>query len=159
MRLMPQMKNCRLCQMPRPEDEELCALCGTSQFDQTVEGLPADFGLRLISENRLAVAYEYLEGLVAGGAESAEHCIRLAWLAYAFKDLRAVETWSHEALRLDAGTIGAHLLLGLVLQRSGRWAEAADEYEAGLRIPVASAERRTRLESLLREARASIPEF
>lgn len=156
---MPQVKFCCLCQMPRPEDEALCILCGTAQFDAPVEGPLTDFGMRLISENRLAAAYEYLEGLVAGGAESAEHCIRLGWLAYAFTDLRAVEIWSHEALRLDAGTIGAHLLLGLVLQRSGRWAEAADEYAAGLGIRKASAERRSRLEELLSEARANIPEF
>ena len=30
---------------------------------------------------------------------------RLAWLAYTFSDLRAMEVWSHEALRLDLDLI------------------------------------------------------
>ncbi len=152
------MKNCRFCQLPRPEEEELCHFCGSAEFDPRAEQTPADFGLRLIGENRLAAAYEYLEGLVARGEETAEHCHRLAWLAFAFGDLRAVEIWSHETLRLDAGWIEAHLLLGMVLQRAGRWAEAAEEYAAGLRTP-APPPRRARLEALLEAARANIPEF
>ncbi|MBL0160746.1 MAG: hypothetical protein IPP47_27225 [Bryobacterales bacterium] len=152
------MKNCQFCQLRRPAEEELCQICGAVEFDPSVEGPPADFGLRLIGENRLAAAYEYLEGLVARGEETPEHCHRLAWLAYAFGDLRAVEIWSHETLRLDAGWIEAHVLLGLVLQRSGRWAEAAEEYQAGLRRP-ATPQRRARLEALLERARTNIPEY
>jgi len=152
------MKNCRFCQMPRPEDEALCQFCGSVEFDACAEQPQADFGLRLFGENRLAAAYEYLEGLVARGEETAEHCHRLAWLAYAFGDLRAVEIWSHETLRLNPGWIEAHLLLGLVLQRAGRWAEAAEEYAAGLRRP-APPQRKARLEALLGRARTNIPEY
>ena len=153
------MKNCSLCRMPRPRDEQFCQLCGSVEFEASFEELPADFELRLIAENRLAVAYEYLEDLVARGVGSAEHCCRLGWLAFAFGDLRAVETWSHEALRLDIDTVEAHLLLGWVLQKSGRWEEAAEEYEAGLRRPAASPSRRVRLETLLEMARNKIPEY
>lgn len=156
---MPQMKHCCLCQMPRPAGEPICLLCGSAQFDSFTERLPADFALRLIGENRLAAAYEYLEGLVARGEESAGHCHRLAWLAYAFADYRAVEIWSHETLRLDDTMLEAHLLLGLVLQRAGRWAEAAEEYSAGLRKPGTSPDRRARVEALLAEARRNISEF
>ena len=153
------MKSCCLCQMPRPVEEEACLLCGSAQFDSVMDAFPADFGLRLIGENRLAAAYEYLEVLVARGEESAELCHRLAWLAYAFTDFRAVEIWSHETLRLDETMLEAHLLLGLVLQRSGRWVEASEEYSAGLRKPIAATERRARLEALLAEARGNIPEY
>ncbi len=145
--------------MPRPAGENPCLLCGSVQFDPAIDELPTDFGLRLIGENRLAAAYEYLEGLVARGEESAGSCHRLAWLAYAFADFRAVEIWSHEALRLDEGMMEAHLLLGLVLQRSGRWEEAAEEYSAGLRKAGAPPHRRARLESLLDAARRKIPEY
>ena len=63
------MKNCQFCQLRRPAEEELCQICGAAEFDPSVEGPPADFGLRLIGENRLAAAYEYLEGLVARGVD------------------------------------------------------------------------------------------
>lgn len=145
--------------MPRPAEEEPCLLCGSVKFDPALDEVPADFGLRLIGENRLAVAYEYLEGLVARGEESAEHCHRLAWLAYAFADFRAVEIWSHEALRLAEGMMEAHLLLGMVLERAGRWEEAAEEYAAGLRKAGAPPHRRARLESMLEIARQKIPEY
>ena len=145
--------------MPRPAEDDPCLLCGSVEFDPPIDELPADFGLRLIGENRLAAAYEYLEGLVARGEESAENCHRLAWLAYAFADFRAVEIWCHETLRLDEGMMEVHLLLGLVLQRSSRWEEAAEEYSAGLRKLVAPSQRRARMESLLAVARQKIPEY
>ena len=156
---MPQMKECHLCQMARPAMEDVCMICGSAEFGSHIDELPDDFGLRLIGENRLPAAYAYLESLVARGEDSAEQCHRLAWLAYAFADFRAVEIWSHETLRLDDGMVEAHLLLGLVLQRAGRCAEAAEEYSAGLRKPAASPHRRARLEALLDEARRNIPEY
>ena len=148
-----------MCQMPRPAAEDVCMICESVEFGPTIDHLPDDFGLRLIGENRLPAAYAYLESLVARGEDSAEHCHRLAWLAFAFSDFRAVEIWSHETLRLDDGMLEAHLLLGLVLQRAGRWEEAAEEFSAGLRKPAASPQRRTRLEALLDEARRNIPEY
>jgi tetratricopeptide (TPR) repeat protein len=145
--------------MPRPDGENPCLLCGSEQFDPAIDEISSDFGLRLIGENRLAAAYEYLEGLVARGEESAGRCHRLAWLAYAFGDFRAVEIWSHETLRLDEDMPEAHLLLGLALQRAGRWAEAVEEYSAGLTRAGALPHSRVRLESLLQLALQKIPEY
>jgi hypothetical protein len=156
---MPQMKECRLCQMPRPATEDVCLICGSAEFGSTIDQLPDDFELRLIGENRLPAAYAYLESLVARGEDSAEHCHRLAWLAFAFSDFRAVEIWSHETLRLDDGMMEAHLLLGLVLQRAGRWEEAAEEYSAGLRKSATLPQRRARLEALLADVRLKFPEY
>lgn len=159
LRELTQMKDCDLCQMPRPAAETPCLLCGSAAFAPPTSLLPADFSLRLIAENRFPAAFAYLESLIARGEESPEICLRLAWLAYAFTDYRAVETWSHESLRLDDTRLDPHLLLGLVLQRSGRWAEAADEFAAGLRKPDASPRRRAFLESFLAAAIGKIPEF
>ncbi|MGJ5818205.1 hypothetical protein [Paludibaculum fermentans] len=153
------MKICLMCQMPRPEGEPVCLICLNESFEPAGWALPEDFGLRLIGENRLDVAYAYLEDLVARDQESAEVTLRLAWLAYAFKDFRAVETWCHEATRLDEMWAEPHILLGYVLQRAGRWEEAVEEYGIAGRRPGLSDERRQRVSDLTSECKTNISEF
>lgn len=153
------MKICRLCQMPRPEAEAVCSLCLGVGFDPAPWELPEEFSLRLIGENRLDVAYAYLEDQVARDQESAAVTLRLAWLAYAFRDFRAVETWCHEATRLDEAWAEPHILLGYVLQRAGRWEEAVAEYEIARRRPDLSEERKHIVSDLVFECRTHITEF
>jgi tetratricopeptide (TPR) repeat protein len=120
---------------------------------------PADLALRMIAENRFDVAYRSLEDLVQRGEESAEVCLRLAWIAWAVGDERAVETWCHESERLDESSAEPHLLLGLAQRKHGRWAEALEEFEAGLRRKGLSEPRRALLEGLRAEMEANIPEW
>lgn len=145
--------------MPRPEGEAVCSLCLGVGFDPTPWELPEEFSLRLIGENRLDVAYAYLEDQVARDQESAAVTLRLAWLAYAFRDFRAVETWCHEAMRLDEAWVEPHILLGYVLQRAGRWEEAVAEYEIAGRRPDLSEGRKHILSDLVFECRTHISEF
>ncbi len=156
---MPHMKICCMCQMPRPEAEAVCLICLGEVFASVPWALPEDFELRLIGENRLDVAYAYLEEQVARDRETAEVTLRLAWLAYAFRDFRAVETWCHEATRLDEMWAEPHILLGYVLQRAGRWEEAVEEYAIAGRRPGLSEERRQRVLDLTAECRTNISEF
>lgn len=145
--------------MPRPQSEAVCSLCLGVGFEEAPWELPEDFSLRLIGENRLDVAYAYLEDMVARDQESAVVTLRLAWLAYAFRDFRAVETWCHEATRLDEASAEPHILLGFVLQRAGRWEEAVAEYEIAGRRPDLSVERKHLLSDLVFECRTHISEF
>lgn len=149
---------CPKCGFARPE-AAVCSLCQTP-------GLlpwPADAALtleqRLVAGDRLSEAYAALADRVSRGAEDAETCLRLAWLAYAFQDLRAVEIWCHECARLDPAAAEPHVVLGHVFQRSGRYEEAAEEYEAALRGQALDGPAREAVERSLDEARRMIPEF
>lgn len=153
------MKICLMCQMPRPSAEPVCSLCLNPAFAPAPWQLPEDFGLRLIGENRLAAAYAYLEDLVAHDRETPAVTLRLAWLAYAFNDIRAVETWCHEATRLDEASAEPHILLGFVLQRAGRWDEALAEYGVALRKDGLNPERRECIEHNRAECAVNISEF
>lgn len=145
--------------MPRPQPEAVCSLCFETGFEAAPWELPEDFALRLIGENRLEVAYAYLEEEVARGRESAAGALRLAWLAFAFNDFRAVETWCHEAARLEEASPEPHILLGFVLQRAGRWEEAVAEYEIAGRRPCLSNERKHLVSDLIFECKTHISEF
>ncbi len=117
-----------------------------------------DRSLELIAQQRLAEAYYWLEAEVQAGRESSEFCRRLAWLGLAIQDIRAVETWCHESLRLDGDSGEPHLLLAYVLQREGRWAESIEEWDAALRRTMAP-QRRLLAEQLRAEAARRLPEW
>jgi hypothetical protein len=114
---------------------------------------------RLICEGRFELAYSCLEDQVSRGEETARACQALAWMAYAFKDFRAVETWSHESVRLDERSPEPHILLGFVLGNAARWAEAVEEFDIALRKGLLEEARRTRLSGLRDRTFAKIPEF
>jgi hypothetical protein len=136
-----------------------CSVCGNAQSGAAQEGPPADLADRLIWEGRFEVAYDCLEDQVSRGEETARACQALAWMSYAFKDFRAVETWSHESIRLDQGSPEPHILLGFVLGNASRWAEAVEEFDIALRSPELDAERRTLLSGLRARNLSKIPEF
>ncbi|MGD0579821.1 MAG: hypothetical protein ABSC08_12930 [Bryobacteraceae bacterium] len=115
--------------------------------------------MRQIVEGRFDQAYRSLEEEVARGREDGRTALRMAWLAFAFRDTRAVETWCHETIRLEPDSPEPHLLLGVVLLRGERWQEAAEEFGSGLEKPELSLERRALLETLCAEAVARIPEW
>jgi hypothetical protein len=50
-------------------------------------------------------------------------------------------------------------MLGLVMMRGERWAEAVEEFEAALNKPGVTLERRALLETFRAEALANIPEW
>jgi hypothetical protein len=145
--------------MARPGDEEWCLVCGRQQFEDCQAGPPADLADRLIAENRFAVAYECVEDLVSRGEETAWGCRVLAWMSFTFRDFRAVETWSHESIRLDGASPEPHLLLAYVLDGSGRWPEAVEEYDIALRREGLSVPRRQLVAELRAGCLARIPEF
>jgi uncharacterized protein HemY len=134
-------------------------VCGGEDLRSAGEGPPADLALRLIAENRFDAAYRSLEDLVQRGGESAEVCLRLAWIAWAVGDERAVETWCHESERLDDTSAEPHLLLGLAHRRHGHWVEAQEEFEAALRRAGLSERRKAQIEGLHAEVVAKIPEW
>jgi hypothetical protein len=117
------------------------------------------FADRLIGENLLGPAYQAIETSVAQGREDTDCVLQLAWLAYSFRDFRAVEIWCHEGLRLGADSAEPHLLLGLVLARGERWVEAVEEFDAALKKPGLLLERRAVLETLRAGAYANVPEW
>ena len=156
---MPQWKRCWLCQMARPAAEGCCLVCGNAQFGEVEEALPAELADRLILENRFDVAYACLEDQVSRGEETAWGCRALAWMSYAFQDFRAVETWSHESIRLDGSSPEPHILLGFVLEKGTRWEEAVEEFDIALRNSELEEGRRKMLYGLRTRSFSKIPEF
>jgi hypothetical protein len=112
----------------------------------------------MIGRGALGAAYEWLEGEVREGRETAEYCRRLAWLGLAIEDIRAVEIWSHESLRLAEEWAEPHVLLGYALLREGRNGEALEELEAALRRPM-NAQREALVAGFRDEARRRLPEW
>lgn len=149
---------CPRCGFARPQPAA-CSICQTEGLLPWPDGRPLTLELRLIAADRLSDAYAALSDRVSRGAGDSEACLQLAWLAYAFQDLRAVEIWCHECARLDPASPGPHIVLGHVFQRSGRFEEALEEYEAALRLPSLSGPARRIVETSLRQTRESIPEF
>lgn len=135
------MRVCLVCRYPHFQSGLSCTVCGGEEFFIAGEVDPGDLALRLVSEGRHGEAYASLEDLVARGEETAEDCVRLAWLGFAFDDHRAVETWCHEAERLAPGWAEPHVVMGWALERAGRWVEALEEYDAALRRGVEPGER------------------
>ncbi len=153
------MKLCCLCLLPRPDRELVCSICASDEFTSADADGSAGLEYRLIAENRLDMAYRSLEADVAAGREDGRRALWLAWLAYAFGDARAVEIWCHEGARLDPHSPEPHLMLGLVMMRGERWAEAAEEFEAALHMPDVPLERQALLETYRAGALAMIPEW
>jgi len=153
------VKICSLCLLPRPDHEPICAICENDEF--TAAELREDAGLeyRLLAGNQLDLAYRSLESDVARGGEDGRRTLWLAWLAYAFGDARAVEIWFHEGARLEPDSPEPCVMLGLVMMRGERWAEAVEEFEAALNKPGVTLERRALLETFRAEALANIPEW
>ena len=153
------MKTCSLCQLPRPDAEQVCAVCENAEFDEVVGASEADEAVEQILEGRFDLAYKSLEQEIARGREEAGTALRMAWLAYAFRDTRAVETWCHEAIRLAPDWAEPHLLLGVVLMRGERWPEAVEELSTGMDKPGLTLERRALMETMCADASARIPEW
>jgi uncharacterized protein HemY len=153
------VKICSLCLLPRPDHERVCAICENDEFGAPVSGRDVGLEYRLLAENHLDMAYRSLESDVARGEEDGRRALMLAWLAYTFGDARAVEIWCHEAIRLDPESPEPHLMLGLVLMRGERWAEAVEEFEAALHKPGVALERRAMLETYRANALANTPEW
>ena len=153
------VKICSLCRLPRPDHEPVCAICDNDEF--TAAELEANMSLeyRLLVENQLNLAYRSLESDIARGEEDGRRTLWLAWLAYAFGDARAVEIWCHEGARLEPDSPEPHVMLGLVMMRAKRWAEAVEEFEAALNKPGVTLDRRALLETFRAEAFANIPEW
>jgi hypothetical protein len=145
--------------MARPEAEAVCLVCGNAQFGELQEAPPAELADRLIYESRFDVAYACLEDLVSRGEETAWGCRALAWMSYAFQDLRAVETWSHESIRLEEESPEPHILLAFVLDKASRWAEAVEEFDIALRNSELEEGRRKMLYGLRARSHSKIPEF
>ncbi len=153
------MKLCALCLLPRPDHERVCAICDNDDFVAAEAGENTGLEYRYLEENQLDLAYRCLEADVAEGAEDGRRAMCLAWLAYAFGDPRAVETWCHEAARLDPDSPEPHLMLGLVMMRAERWGEAVEEFEVALRKPGITLERQAVLETFRANAFANIAEW
>jgi len=152
-------KTCRLCLLSRPAGENSCQICGHAEFTIAEDAIHASLAHRLISENRLDVAWAVLEDEVSTRGQSEETCRLLAWLAFAFKDARAVETWSHEGLRIAPESHEPHVVLGYAFQHAERWSEAVEEYDAAMRCPGLSPERSSLVEGLRAACLSQIPEF
>ena len=133
------MKTCSLCLLPRPDSELVCAICDNDEFSAAGSRVERGEAVRQMIEGRFDLAYRSLEEEVARGREDGPTALEMAWLAFAFRDLRAVETWCHEAIRLAPDSPEPHLLLGLVLLRGERWPEAVEEFGSGLEKPEADA--------------------
>lgn len=144
---------------PRVEKHAECGICGCPETLTAAEEIPDDFALRLYSEGRLEAAVRFLEERVARGEATARDCLNLAWISLVLQDYRAVETWCHESERLDEVSPEPHLLLGRVLERSERWQEAVEEYDAALRRAVLEGERLELVSRLREECRQRIPEW
>ena len=153
------MKTCSLCLLPRPDSEPVCAICENDEFCAAGSRVEGGEAVRQMIEGRFDLAYRSLEEEVARGREDGRTALEMAWLAFAFRDLRAVETWCHEAIRLQPDSPEPHLLLGLVLLRGERWPEAVEEFGSGLDKPEITLERRALLETMCAEAASRIPEW
>lgn len=152
------MTTCCLCLLPLADPGRArCAVCQYSGPAVEAAG-PPDESLALIAAGRLGEAYEWLEREIGEGRESALYCRRLAWLGLAIEDIRAVEIWCHESLRLDPASPEPHLLLGYALLREARHAEALEELEAALKRPMDGG-RRMIASALREQARVHIPEW
>jgi hypothetical protein len=152
------MKICYLCRLPRPEAEDRCAICRSEAY-QRAPGSPTDDALdQLFVENRFTEAFYCMEARVAAGGEDAETCRRLAWLAWAIDDMRAVQNWAHEAMRLDGASPEPHLLLGLLFRSEDRWREAWEEFGAALRRGPHDEAREAWLRQLRDEAAGKDPD-
>ena len=153
------MKTCSLCLLPRPDHEPVCAICDNDEFMvlETDEAVGMEY--THLVQNRLDLAYRSLEADVARGEEDGRRALWLAWLAYAFRDTRAVEIWCHEGVRLEPDSPEPHLMLGLVMMREERWGEAVEEFEAALKKPGVTLERQAVLETFRANAFAHIPEW
>lgn len=149
---------CPKCSFAQPQTQ-VCSICQTPAPLPWPEHLPVTLEQRLVAAGRLSDAYAALSDRISRGAEDAPSSIALAWLAYAFQDLRAVEIWCHEAARLDPASANPHVVLGHVFERSGRYEEAAAEYRAALSRPSLAGPSRQAVETSLRLALDSIPEF
>ena len=95
----------------------MCAICDNDEFSEVESGAESGGAVRLLVDGRFDLAYRSLEEEIARGREDGPTALGMAWLAFAFRDLRAVETWCHEAIRLQSDSPEPHLLLGLVLLR------------------------------------------
>lgn len=154
------MTVCALCLFPRFFDAPACGICGSEDAFPAAGDLPEDFALRMAAEGRLDVAWASLEDKVSKGDATAGDCLHLAWLAVAFKDYRAVETWCHESERLNPGSPEPHIVLATVFERGERWPEAVEEYDAALRRAVALAPSRLALLQTRRDyCQRQIPEW
>ena len=153
------MKLCTLCLLPRPDHEPVCAICQNDEFTAAELEESAGLEYRLLAENHLDMAYRSLESDVARGGEDGRRTLWLAWLAYAFGDARAVEIWCHEGARLEPDSPEPHVMLGLVMMRAEPWAEAVEEFEAALKKPGVTLERRALLETFRAEAFANVSEW
>jgi hypothetical protein len=151
------MRVCSLCRLGRPEDEAVCRICGNQEFHDGPPPTPDDTD-RLLAADEVGAAYLNLEQRVAGGEETFEVARRMAWLSWSLQDYRAVEVWSHEAMRLDNASSDPHLLRGLVFRAENRWHEAWEEFTAALRRPPMEPEREGLLRLLESEAAEKDPE-
>ncbi len=113
----------------------------------------------MAAEGRTDVAWKSLEEAIASGRGTALDCLHLAWLAYALRDDRAVETWCHESERLDGASPEPHIAMATVFHWDGRWPEALEEYDAALRRAGLSPERRALLEQQRAACQRQIPEW
>lgn len=149
---------CPKCGFARPA-APVCSICQTPGPLPWPDDRPITLEQRLAAADRLSDAYAALADRVSSGHQDAASCLALAWLAYAFQDLRAVEIWCHECARLDPASAGPHIVLGHVFERSGRYEEAVAEYEAALRLPALEEPARGLVALSLRQSRDRIPEF
>lgn len=153
------MKFCSLCLLPRPDHEPVCAICENDEFAAARLDESAGLEYRFLAENQFDLAYRSLESDIARGEEDGRRTLWLAWLAYAFGDSRAVEIWCHEGVRLEPDSPEPHLMLGLVMMRGERWAEAVEEFDVALNKPCVTLERQAILQTFRANAVANIPEW
>jgi tetratricopeptide (TPR) repeat protein len=151
------LKTCILCGFHRAEPEPVCLICSHDAFEPAA--ILPDLGYRLAAGNRWKDAYDCFESQVASNPDDGPACLALAWLAYVVRDLRAVETWAHEAMRLMDRAAEPHLLMALVLRNATRWEEALEELEAAARRNTLSPGRRLILEDLTRDVKSHIKEW
>jgi len=150
------MRECSVCRLPRPDNETTCGVCGQGEVvASAIRGGEID---SLIRENRLAEAYACLEEQVQRGEESADTCRKLAWISWSIDDIRAVQNWCHEWVRLDGRSAEPHLLMGLVLRQENRWHEAWEEFSAASKRGPLTPEREGFLALLRQEAAERDPE-
>jgi hypothetical protein len=152
------MTFCEFCLLPRPAGVNPCPVCGHEATGSAAPEGGDERALRLIREGLVGEAYSHLEHEAAAGRESSENCRILSWLAFSFGDARAVEIWSHEALRLGPESPEPHILMAYALDLEERWAEANDEYAAALKRRMTPARRELVLARQSR-VKALIPEW
>ena len=156
---MTLMKKCSVCEFPRPAAEARCVLCGSEEFSEYDDSLPMPEWEAMCLRGEIGEAYRMLEERVAEDPDDGDACLALAWLSYACKDFRAVETWSHETMRVLPQSPEPHLLIGKVLLEDQRWEEAIEELNAGLRRTSMRPSRRARMEAMRADAAAHLPKW